>query len=187
MCDSARSGFPPCLILMTWFVHQVTLEWDSVESHKDVPVTGYAVRVDGQHLGDELSRNTRKTTIDNLQPGERRFEACRKLGRHSAWCCGRIEWNNKKQCSRQLQCEVPCRPVMSLILPCPCLPQVMQTQTPFLEGGGSRLGGQGTFHILHYHMVLALKGLCTITVGVCDQPCCIVMFMFDQRQVVLSR
>ncbi len=26
---------------------------------------------------------------------------------------------NKKQCSRQLQCKVPCRPVMSSILPCP--------------------------------------------------------------------
>ena len=49
---------------------QVTLEWDQVESHKDVPVTGYMVRVDDQQLGEALSTSTRKTTIDNLQPGE---------------------------------------------------------------------------------------------------------------------
>ena len=49
---------------------QVTLEWDQVESHKDVPVTGYMVLVDDQQLGEALSTGTRKTTIDNLQPGE---------------------------------------------------------------------------------------------------------------------
>ena len=49
---------------------QVTLEWDQVESHKDVPVTGYMVLVDDQQLGEALSTSTRKTTIDNLQPGE---------------------------------------------------------------------------------------------------------------------
>ena len=48
----------------------MTLEWDQVESHKDVPITGYMVRVDDQQLGEVLSRNTRKTTIDNLQPGK---------------------------------------------------------------------------------------------------------------------
>ena len=49
---------------------QVTLEWDQVESHTDVPVTGYMVRVDDQQLGEVLSISTRKTTIDNLQPGK---------------------------------------------------------------------------------------------------------------------
>ena len=49
---------------------QVTLECDQVESHKDVPVTGYMVLVDDQQLGEALSTSTRKTTIDNLQPGE---------------------------------------------------------------------------------------------------------------------
>ena len=52
------------------FSLQVTLEWDQVESHKDVPVTGYMVRVDDHQLGEVLSTSTRKTTIDNLQPGE---------------------------------------------------------------------------------------------------------------------
>ena len=52
------------------FLLQVTLEWDQVESHKDVPVTGYTVRVDDQQLGEVLSTSTRKTTIDNLQPGK---------------------------------------------------------------------------------------------------------------------
>ncbi len=85
-----------------------------------------------------------------------------------------LNLGNKKQCSRQLQCEVPCRSVMLSILPCPpCL----------LHGGGGGLvgerglagglagegvggrgrgRGQGTFHppchILHYHMVLCPEG-----------------------------
>ena len=46
-----------------------------------------------------------------------------------------VSFINKKQCSRQLQCEVPCRPVMSSILPCPpCL----------LQGGGGLVGGGGS-------------------------------------------
>ena len=69
-------------------------------------------------------------------------------------------------------------PVMSSILPCPpCLPQVMQTFLPHhphllpTEGGSShrgvQAGGQGTFHppchVLHFHMVLAPKGLRTMS------------------------
>ncbi len=85
---------------------------------------------------------------------------------------------NEKQCSRQLQCEVPCSvavALMSSILPClsilpgaPCPPPAMLSSA---EGGGVWAGsgqggrgegGQGTFwsscHILHYHMVLRPKG-----------------------------
>ncbi len=78
---------------------------------------------------------------------------------------------NKKKCSRQLQCEVPCWPVMSSILPCPpCL--LWQGRGVWWgvwwglggwgEGVGVRGRGQGTFHptchVLHYHMVLRPKG-----------------------------
>ncbi len=63
-------------------------------------------------------------------------------------------------------------PVMSPILRRPaCFPQVMQArggsrwQGVWVRGLG-RGGGQGTFHppchVLHYHMVLRLKGLRTI-------------------------
>ncbi len=78
---------------------------------------------------------------------------------------GSYRETNKKQCSRQLQCEVPCT-----------VQQPLQV-TILLKwgggggrgglGGGWGLGGQGTFHppchIQHYHMVLALKGLRTMS------------------------
>ncbi len=63
-------------------------------------------------------------------------------------------------------------PVVSSILPCPpCVPQVMQTQVQAKGGGGPGGGrGPGIFHppchVLHYHMVLALKGLRTTSVSV---------------------
>ncbi len=72
---------------------------------------------------------------------------------------------NKKQCSRQLQCEVPCagNVVNS------SLSSSSSTSHAVRRGGGSSLwgvqaggGGQGTFHppchILHYHMVLRPQG-----------------------------
>ncbi len=70
--------------------------------------------------------------------------------------------------SRQLQCEVPCRPVMSSILPCPpcLLHRAGSRGGRVVQQGGGRGSsggrGQGTFHppchILHYHMVLRPKG-----------------------------
>ena len=96
--------------------------------------------------------------------------------------------NNEKQCSRQLQYEVPCSignvinfslfinsslsslPSTSHAACCPrggvgvrggaCLLPVMLHIVH--RGGQEGLGGQGTFqsscHILHYHMVLRPKG-----------------------------
>ena len=91
-----------------------------------------------------------------------------------------MDFDNEKQCSRQLQCEVPCSiaaALMSSLLPClsilpgpPYPPPVMLSSGGTghrvgglaVGGGVWPKGGQGTFwsscHILHYHMVLHPKG-----------------------------
>ncbi len=86
---------------------------------------------------------------------------------------------NKKQCSRQLQCQVPCgvRDVVnSSLFTNSSLSSLSSTSHAIFGGGGVQLqggsggarglgeggGGQGTFpsscHILHYHKVLRPKG-----------------------------
>ena len=75
--------------------------------------------------------------------------------------------SNKKQCSRQLQCEVPCgvgNVINSSLFIKTSLSSLPSTShaacCPWK--GGSGQGGQGTFqsscHVLHYHMVLRPKG-----------------------------
>lgn len=41
-----------------------------MEVHQDVTIEGFRILVDTKPLGNVLSKTTRKTTIDNLQPGE---------------------------------------------------------------------------------------------------------------------
>ncbi len=53
---------------------------------------------------------------------------------------------NKKQCSRQLQCEVPYRPVMLSILPCP--PCLLRKGGGLAGGVGSRGRGGGRGHFI---------------------------------------
>ncbi len=80
---------------------------------------------------------------------------------------------NKKQCSRQLQCEVSCSvsdvinySLSSLSSTSHAVPRGGGSgRRGGLGGGGGGLGrgrGQGTFHppchLLHYHMVLRPKG-----------------------------
>ncbi len=90
-------------------------------------------------------------------------------------------YENKKQCSRQLQCEVPCsigNIVNSSLFINSSLSSLSSTSYAVCKGGpqgrgvwlqgraghGGRCstGGQGTFwsscHILHYHVVLRPKG-----------------------------
>ena len=82
-------------------------------------------------------------------------------------------FRNKKQCSRQLQCEVPCRQ-MSLILPCPpCLPQGgFGGRGVWGQGGLGRgvegEGGRGHFICFAYCTTtwcFSLKGLRTMNVA----------------------
>ncbi len=80
---------------------------------------------------------------------------------------------NKKQCSRQLQCEVPCsigNVMNSSLFINSSLSSLSSTShaihreggVPAGEGGLAGGRGQGTFqsscHILHYHMVLRPEG-----------------------------
>ncbi len=86
-----------------------------------------------------------------------------------------VYWWNKKQCSRQLQCKVPCsisNVINSSLFINSSLSSLSSTSHAVRGGGGSTGGlwpgggpwgrGQGTFwsscHILHYHMVLRPKG-----------------------------
>ncbi len=97
---------------------------------------------------------------------------------------------NKKQCSRQLQCEVPCgigNVVNSSLSSLSSTSHAVQgggvLATGAVQAGGGRLGrvrglgvrGQGTFpstcHVLHYHMVLRPKGTSHNNL-LTSTPCC---------------
>ncbi len=82
---------------------------------------------------------------------------------------------NKKQCSRQLQCEVPCgvgNVISSSLFINSSLSSLSSTSHAvcrgawgaWVGGGGLGEGGLGTFqsnchiHVLHYNMVLRPKG-----------------------------
>ena len=75
-----------------------------------------------------------------------------------------VACRNKNQCSRQLQCEVPCgvgNVINSSLFIKSSLSSLSSTSHA-VHRGGLATGGQGIFqsscHILHHHMVLCPKG-----------------------------